>query len=148
MSTTVTYKGSTLTTASDQTRVLKTAGKYLEDDITIVDVGLEDGDNLGYGVGQLTNLTGTSWYFNETLVDTPATMTNYSIDFTSNSTSFYVVSIQNTGGSDAVMAYEQTLTYFGSWQNQAYRSIAITGGTDATNADFITWLMANATQVS
>jgi len=38
MSTTVTYKGSTLTTADNQTRVLKTSGKYLEDDITIVDV--------------------------------------------------------------------------------------------------------------
>ena len=38
MSTTVTYKGSTLTTAENQTRTLKTSGKYLEDDITIVDV--------------------------------------------------------------------------------------------------------------
>ena len=38
MSTTVTYKGSTLTTAENQTRTLKTAGKYMEDDITIVDV--------------------------------------------------------------------------------------------------------------
>ena len=38
MSTTVTYKGSTLTTATNQTRTLKTAGKYMEDDITITDV--------------------------------------------------------------------------------------------------------------
>lgn len=38
MSATVTYKGSTLTTAENQTRVLKTAGKYMEDDVTIVDV--------------------------------------------------------------------------------------------------------------
>ena len=38
MSTTVTYKGSTLTTAENQTRVLKTAGKYMEDDVTITDV--------------------------------------------------------------------------------------------------------------
>jgi len=38
MSTTVTYKGSTLTTATNQTRVLETAGKYMEDDVTIVDV--------------------------------------------------------------------------------------------------------------
>lgn len=38
MSSTVTYKGSTLTTANNQTRTLETAGKYLEDDITIVDV--------------------------------------------------------------------------------------------------------------
>lgn len=37
MSTTVTYKGNTLTTVDNQTRTLKTAGKYLEDDITLVD---------------------------------------------------------------------------------------------------------------
>lgn len=38
MSATVTYKGETLTTATNQTRVLETEGKYLEDDITITDV--------------------------------------------------------------------------------------------------------------
>ena len=38
MSTTVTYKGDTLTTVNNQTRTLNTSGKYLEDDITLVDV--------------------------------------------------------------------------------------------------------------
>ena len=38
MSTTVTYKGNNLTTVNNQTRTLKTAGTYLEDDITLVDV--------------------------------------------------------------------------------------------------------------
>lgn len=38
MSTTVTYKGSTLTTANNQTRTLLTSGKWLEDNITITDV--------------------------------------------------------------------------------------------------------------
>lgn len=38
MSATVTYKGATLTTVTNQTRTLETAGTYLEDDITIVDV--------------------------------------------------------------------------------------------------------------
>lgn len=38
MSATITYKGETLTTATNQTRVLETEGKYLEDDITITDV--------------------------------------------------------------------------------------------------------------
>jgi hypothetical protein len=37
MSTTVTYKGNTLTTANNQTRTLKTAGKYMEGDVIIVD---------------------------------------------------------------------------------------------------------------
>lgn len=38
MSATVTYKGATLTTAENQTRTLKTAGKYMEDDVIITDV--------------------------------------------------------------------------------------------------------------
>jgi len=46
MSTTVTYKGSTLTTATNQTRVLETAGKYMEDDVTIVDVTSGGGSTL------------------------------------------------------------------------------------------------------
>ena len=38
MTTTVTYKGNTLTTVNNQTRTLLTAGKYLEDDLTLTDV--------------------------------------------------------------------------------------------------------------
>lgn len=38
MSSTVTYKGNTLTTVNNQTRILNTRGTWLEDDITIVDV--------------------------------------------------------------------------------------------------------------
>lgn len=38
MSTTVSYKGQTLATVSNQTKTLLTDGKYLEDDITLVDV--------------------------------------------------------------------------------------------------------------
>ena len=38
MSTTVSYKGQTLTTVSNDTKTLLTEGKYLEDDITLTDV--------------------------------------------------------------------------------------------------------------
>ena len=38
MSTTVSYKGQTLATVSNQTKTLLTEGKYLEDDITLTDV--------------------------------------------------------------------------------------------------------------
>jgi hypothetical protein len=38
VSTTVSYKNNTLATVNNQTKTLKTAGKYLEDDITLVDV--------------------------------------------------------------------------------------------------------------
>ena len=38
MSTTVTYKGSTIATVSNNTKTLKTSGKYLEGDVILVDV--------------------------------------------------------------------------------------------------------------
>lgn len=38
MATTVTYKGATLTTVDNATKVLQTAGKWCEDDFTLVDV--------------------------------------------------------------------------------------------------------------
>lgn len=38
MSTTVSYKGATIATVNNQTKTLLTEGKYLEDDITLVDV--------------------------------------------------------------------------------------------------------------
>lgn len=38
MSTTVTYKGSTIANVNNNTKTLKTAGKYMEDDVTLVDV--------------------------------------------------------------------------------------------------------------
>lgn len=38
MSSSILYKGQTITTADGQTRTLKTAGKYLEGDLTLIDV--------------------------------------------------------------------------------------------------------------
>ena len=38
MSTTVTYKGNTIATVNNATKTLQTAGKYMEDDVTLVDV--------------------------------------------------------------------------------------------------------------
>ena len=46
MSTTVTYKGSTLTTVNNSTRTLKTAGKYMEGDVILTDVS--EGGSGGY----------------------------------------------------------------------------------------------------
>lgn len=41
MSTTVTYKGNTLTTVNNATKTLKTAGKYMEDDIALTDATVD-----------------------------------------------------------------------------------------------------------
>ena len=47
MATTVTYKGATLTTVDNQTKVLETAGTWMEDDLTLTDVS-------GGGTGEWT----------------------------------------------------------------------------------------------
>lgn len=46
MSTTVTYKGETLTTVENATKTLLTAGKYCEDDFTLTDVSGSEVDTL------------------------------------------------------------------------------------------------------
>lgn len=38
MSTTISYKGSMIATAENQTKTLKTAGKYMEADVIVTDV--------------------------------------------------------------------------------------------------------------
>lgn len=49
MSTTVTYKGQTLTTVNNQTKTLETAGTFLEDDITLADVTAAGATNVVEG---------------------------------------------------------------------------------------------------
>lgn len=46
MTTTVTYKGETIATADNNTKTLKTAGKYCEDDFTLTDVSGSAEDTL------------------------------------------------------------------------------------------------------
>ena len=48
MSTSITYKGSVITTVDNNTKTLKTAGKYLEADVVLTET-TTDGDSLSYG---------------------------------------------------------------------------------------------------
>ena len=56
MSTTVSYKGNVLTTVNNQTKVLNTAGKWLEGDITLVDSTASG----AISVSDIPNSTGTT----------------------------------------------------------------------------------------
>ena len=100
---------------------------------------LPDGDELEYGTG-LSDLTGTTWYFNAT-VALPSAESHYTVNFTSNNTDHTDLTMAAIG-----IVYDRvTYAYlFSSWQNQAYRTVAFTGGTDATNATLIAWVQANA----
>lgn len=49
MSVTVKYKNNIIATFQDETKILTTAGTWVEDNIEITDTALIDGDLLGYG---------------------------------------------------------------------------------------------------
>lgn len=67
MSSTITYKGSTLTTVNNQTRTLLTSGKWLEDNITITDV--TSGGSVT--ITDETNATGTTCVITSGSTPTP-----------------------------------------------------------------------------
>lgn len=100
----------------------------------------------------VTDLTGTSWEFNSLL------------DFTSFDNIYNVYSLNYicdnliSDGLDIYfdMDFGWTLdcnnigviyTSFDGWEDNNYKIINITGGTDATNQSLITWLQSNATQI-
>lgn len=114
----------------------------------------------------ITDLTGTTWVIDEEPVLAGAN-TDFYINFTSNSTNYAVLS--SSGTTSGVLRYisydgnsysvtpaltimntnldnlDEPPVYQYTWSDQAYRTITITGGTDATNTDLIAWLQANAT---
>lgn len=113
----------------------------------------------------VTDLTGTKWLLNSNLVAGDMTTNEFMLDFNSNLLSYTIFEIErgveepldegvitslsyNTIPLEGNIVYgfdsEIPETY--SWYNEAYRTIEITGGTDATNASLIAWLQANAVQ--
>ena len=62
MSTTVTYKGNTIATVDNNTKTLKTAGKYMEDDVTLVDTSQNQAititDELDANGGTIRHING------------------------------------------------------------------------------------------
>lgn len=99
----------------------------------------------------MTDLTNTTWILNNDLSSATYIGIVY-IDFTSNNTTFNRIDTDEIE-SDGLLVYGATntrITVYNSfnngWVEQAYRTIEITGGTDATNSTLISWLEANATQ--
>jgi hypothetical protein len=104
----------------------------------------------------VSNLTNTIWVINNTPTK-PSAEINCSINFTSNGSNYTgillpsstVLWYQDVGISYKIDSQSSETIYTGSsgWNDEAYRIIKITGGTDVTNSSLISWLEANATQV-
>ena len=97
----------------------------------------------------LTDLTNTTWVF-----PSPPDMSNYPlnyqyvyIDFEANGNEF----VRWSAYSSAIYYYyksggsRQVWSKYGGYPWDDYRTIHITGGTDATNATFIAWIETHAT---
>lgn len=101
----------------------------------------------------ISDLTGTTWVFNGTVYSTlEAQNQYYYINFTSNNLIHSYIFISEYD--EVIVKYNYLNTEVkvydsraGGWQNEAYQTIYITGGTDVTNAYTIRWLEENATQI-
>ena len=102
----------------------------------------------------ITDLTGTTWIINNNINDFPGD--SFAINFTSNGNNYTHFNPTSEAPGELIIwllvYWDATLagtTVYnsGTWVNDNYKTIEITGGTDATNANLISWLEANATQV-
>lgn len=97
----------------------------------------------------VSDLTGTTWVIN----NIPALyFYEFHVNFTSNNQSFdylildidnYIIQYYNSSEDEAANVYDDTNH---TWKDNAYKTITITGGADATNANLIVWLQENAIQ--
>lgn len=111
----------------------------------------------------ISDLTDTTWLLNDTVVFDPYSDNShwYFINFTSNNNSFSILYFQNVDEDYDEFYLEYRLTnnnyvdvYYGGYNpnyemnviNSSYQEITITGGTDVTNSNLISWLQNNATQ--
>ena len=89
----------------------------------------------------------TAWYEDRDTFEIGSDGVNAGhLNFTSNNENFIgLVSATYAplDGGNYIRVYEMGVL----WTNEAYRTIEITGGTDATNTNLINWLQENATQI-
>ena len=106
----------------------------------------------------ITDLTNTKWLLNDILTLSPLSSGQYfTVNYTTNQmVCEYMGLNEYIPGSEApephadfyLIYYDNGLpVYVDGWDDDAYRTISITGGIDATNPDLIAWLEANATQI-
>lgn len=100
----------------------------------------------------IIDLTGTTWVLNDTInyseFDTTVG-TSAQLDFISNNENYTSMTTEFkpngfkyvTGAGLTQPVYDNS----GGWASEAYKTISITGGTDATNPTLISWLESNGT---
>lgn len=106
----------------------------------------------------ITDLTNTKWLLNSTItISEDINGSVFTLNFTSYSGEYtkLIPSIKSTPTGDAIQVdYGRDRDFVGTppeyengWSAEEYRTIEITGGTDTTNTNLISWLEQNATQI-
>ena len=93
----------------------------------------------------VTDLTGYTWVGNEVLT---GDYVGGQVNFSSNNEDFAVFGYAGTLRYGPIEEPSSPLTVWtsnGGWSNEAYKTIQIIGGPDATNATLISWLESNGT---
>lgn len=106
-----------------------------------------------------TDLSGTTWVFNDTFINYKPSSDSYYeffVDFTCDNKNYTLMTYGEQEDEGVELVYRNInlniydVVYFGignAWKSNIYKTITITGGKDATNLDFISWLQSNATQM-
>lgn len=94
----------------------------------------------------ITNLTNTTWIFTQPNSTNIYSATTWNIDFTSNGENFTSFNLGNYRGSTSFNYDDIPACSWGSFTNENYKTIKITGGADVENSTFIAWLERVARQ--
>ena len=96
---------------------------------------------------EVTNLTGTSWKFNETINFYDVDIDHLELDYISNKKTYGDITAIAYGGGIILYSPDDTghQYYDGKWINEEYRNIEIIGGLYAEDMDIIGFLKVNAT---
>ena len=109
-------------------------------------------------MANITDLTGTTWTFNDNLIYSSfsSLLLEYSITFFGLGRSWTTITFEKEGdykvyysdGANRQFLCNTTTSNETYWvsSEETNKTIQITGGTDATNSDLISWLQANTTQ--
>ena len=139
------------------------SGLAVGDSFTAYRYSLESNDFYsiyGTSVPSLNDLTNTTWVINSSPTLSPLSSGQYfTINYTTNQRACNYIGIgQRIPGDEAplppganfyLIYYSNDATVYDDssdrWTLEVYRTIEITGGTDVTNSNLISWLEANAT---
>ena len=141
------------TIEQSQTTVNVLLGENRLDNISylkIRDADSTNNDFISFYPYILTNLTGTTWYFNDT-ISFPVFSDEIFIDFNYFDDTHYQDTAESLLFEDDTLYYDAEDPYYyisGGWTQSEVRTIYITGGQDATNSNVINWLSANATHIT